>query len=521
MRDTQTHSSCPELNDDREALRHLYEDKRLGAHEIARRLGCSASAVLYRLRKHGIPVRQQRVSRHAECDGSWLAEHYLDRAPYVAWCHEHGIEPEDEGGHGLSTAACADEARVSRETIRRWLVQHGIERRRSDDSPTRRSQQRHLFALGRHAGAALRRFEAADVVRAIEVRENEIIRVEYVTGITERWALGKESDDRLRWPDHGWWTRQRRVVDAHQGFLGEDDAQTSGTVNGLPCTAKCYATLGFLDQRLLVAEVVRDLTTEGWRRPEFTNEELEDDLRAVLDGGTVHAPTPGYLRGQPGRPPSGVPAGMRLALDLVDWGPLSRPGGMTLAEAWCDPQRIYWAVESSLRRGDGITREGIAHRLCVGSAEGVARRAGPLWRPPGYWISLLRDVLGFDHRPIVFDATPTSGSKAVAVASLGGIYVHPSQFAIRHDGPLWNPRGGKSDGPEIDADDHGPAEVALVDCADLPSFEAAIERYRGQCDRIVTRLPWSAREGVRELGARVVRLRARPYKPDEIIAIWS
>lgn len=521
MQTAHSTSQCPDPLDDPNWLRSEYVDKRLGSHEIARKVGRAPSTVLYNLRKHGIPIRTSRVSRHAECDGSWLAEHYLDRDDYLTWCREHGLETAGDGGHGLPASACAAQAGVSRETIRRWLVQHGIERRGHDDRSSVRRERRHRYSLGRAARAAIQRFEAEDVVQGVSVHASEII-VEYITGLRERWALGEDGKHRLRFPDRGWWTRLQPRDDVYVGLYRDDGERDPYAEGGMPYSSAWMANMGFLDQRVLVHKLVRDLTSEGWRRPQFTAQVLEADLRAVLADTTRHAASPGYVNGQPGRPSSGVPAGIRLALDLVDWGPLRRPGGIALEDAWRDPRRVYWAIESLLRRGEDITREGIIHRVCVGAAEGVARRSGPLVRPVSYYVCLLRDVLSIDLPPIVFDPDPGCGTKAVAVAALGGVYLHPERFDVRRDSPLWAPVDGRPRTPEIEADDYGCAAVALVESEDLVAYEEAIDEYRGRCDQIVTRLPWCARAGALAFGARVVRLRARPYRrEDEIIAVWS
>lgn len=100
-------------------------------------------------------------------------------------------------------------------------------------------------------------------------------------------------------------------------------------------------------------------------------------------------------------------------------------------------------------------------------------------------------------------------------------HVYPERFDLRRDGPLWEPCACRPDTPDIEADDYGCAAVALVECDEIAAFGRAIDEFRGQCDQIDARMPWSARAGLLALGARVVRPRARPFPKDSVLAVWS
>ena len=78
-------------------------------------------------------------------------------------------------------------------------------------------------------------------------------------------------------------------------------------------------------------------------------------IHVVRRLGTLPALSPGYVREQVGRPSPGPPPGWRLAMNLRDWGPLAAPGRATVEEAWRDPNRMYRALESLVRRREAIT----------------------------------------------------------------------------------------------------------------------------------------------------------------------
>ena len=274
---------------------------------------------------------------------------------------------------------------------------------------------------------------------------------------------------------------------------------------------------GWLDKRLLIHRLVMRLVNEGWVQPDLPSSALIEDLAALRSDGQRYALSPGSIRGQPGRPRSGPPPGMLLCLSSLDWGPLAASGRPTLEEAWRNPRRVRWAVEGLIRRRQSTTRASIIHRMCCGRAEGVPSKAGPrITEPPSFWISVFRDVLGYEHSPIVLDAGLDCGARAVATGMLSGVYLHLQDQKFRTDGPLWEGGG------EIEPDDGTQAvDVVFADCARLGEFEDAIEEYGHRADRIVGALPWRDREAALALsGVGVVRYRPRPYLGDAVLAVW-
>lgn len=105
---------------------------------------------------------------------------------------------------------------------------------------------------------------------------------------------------------------------------------------------------------------------------------------------------------------------------------------------------------------------------------------------------------------------------------MSGAYAHPSDVALSRNSPLWEAHAGARAQPEVIEDDGLCAHTALVECGGFHDFQEAVAEYGCRCEQVVARLPWVDRERVLEMrGARVVRLRLRPFRGDEVIAIWS
>jgi transposase len=108
------HAVAPRGDVDDDEISRLYCDERRSGAEISKLLGCSASLVYFRLARFGIerrsPVGQRRGPSDAE-----LARLYTE-------C-------------GFSLRGIGEAHGVSTQTVRRWLIHAGIERRRSTFRP--------------------------------------------------------------------------------------------------------------------------------------------------------------------------------------------------------------------------------------------------------------------------------------------------------------------------------------------------------------------------------------------------
>jgi hypothetical protein len=370
--------------------------------------------------------------------------------------------------------------------------------------------------LGPKTRSDLHTFAGSDVVREFRVFHDRV-RVGYTDGLVETWDLDGERRRGHRLPRHGLWGHQPMLMPECNLNRHLDPTYDAEADPLFSLGSWGIEQAGWLDKRIMIHRLVARLVEEGWVQPRYPRNALEGDLRALRSAGPRYAPSAGYLRGQPGRPPSKkLPPGLLLCLDTTDWALLAAPGRPVIEQAWRDPARLRWSIEGLLRRGQRITRARIVYRLVCGKAEGFSSKAGPSWTPPSFWISVLRDILGYDRSPIVLDAGLDSGARAVAVGMMGGVYLHSPRQTFRTDGPLWQ------DGAVIEPDDESQAvDVVFADCASVAEFKDAIEQYGLRADRVVGALPWRDREAALELrGVSVVRYRPRPYLDDAVLAVW-
>lgn len=372
-----------------------------------------------------------------------------------------------------------------------------------------------MAILGPVTTAALRRFEADDLVEQVHVHHDRI-RVAYATGIREVWGLLGEKPRRLTLPTSGWRRRMPLEGLEFSTFWQLDlDYEPDNDIFFM-LTGRDLRHAGFLERRLVVHRAVTRLLREGWIKPNFPNEALDDDLAALRTDPRRFVVTPGYVRGQPGRATS-PPPGLVLANHLVDWGPLAGPGRIALRDAWSDPRRLYWAVSALVEKGRDVVRAGIIHRLVCGTAMGFPVKAGPRWESPALCRSILQYLLGLGHRPVVLDLDPGCGSLAVATASLGGVYIASSIEAFAPEGIEW----AGSIGASIIADDSEvTADVVFVNVVDVEDLVEQVRKLGWRCATVVGELPDGP--GVRDAlpGADVIRLRPRPFRKDKILVVW-
>ena len=168
-------------------------------------------------------------------------------------------------------------------------------------------------------------------------------------------------------------------------------------------------------------------------------------------------------------------------------------------------------------QGEDISRASIIHRLTTGQAEGLSTKAGPRWESPSLYRSILSDLLGLGHRPVVLGLGVGCGSLAVATASMQGIYIARSIGEFAPEGIKW----ASSIGAEVvEDDDELTADVALVDVRDVGDLLGAIETLGRRCASIVTQLPDGERVRAVLPEADLVRFRPRPYRKDEVLVVW-
>ncbi len=383
-----------------------------------------------------------------------------------------------------------------------------------------------MAVVGPKTRAALRKLEGSGEVTDVRVLHDRV-RARFASGLTETWDLDGSRPQRKRLPRSNWWLRAPIRATEHGLLRAFDPDYEPHDDPEFFYAATDVLETGFLDQRLFVNRLARELATEGWRRPITPRTALAEDLDRVRRTVRRHALSTGFLRGQPGRPPRGIPPGLALCNELLDWGTLEAPDRPSLSEGWADPLRLRCAIDALLSEGRPLTRLGLIHRMTCGRAQGHSVKCGPRWQPVSLWISVLRDVLGIKRHPVILDLDSGCGSLAVATAVLNGAYIHPPSVEPSASGPLWRGAGEADEGscwPDLVEDDGAMcADAAFVGPTDVAGLGQAVDSYGPRTALVAADMLWSERDEVlRQLPlVRVVRFKNRPFRLEErLLAIW-
>ena len=373
-----------------------------------------------------------------------------------------------------------------------------------------------MTILGKESRAALSEFADEDIIEAVRVHHSHL-RISFGTGVVETWGLEGEKPRRLMFPRRGWWGPMPISAPEYHAFRQLDGDYDAASDPFFVVSGRDISRAGFLTQRLLIHSLVRQLRSEGWRKPVFPEEALEDDLRSLHDDGRHYVVTPGFAH-VPGRTTT-PPPGMIACNHLADWGWLRAPGRPSLAEAWACPKRLYWALDSLVQHRQDITKTAIIHRLTTGESMGFAQKAGPRWEPPSFYRAVLRDLLGL-HRPVVLDLRPGCGAMAVATISLRGIYIPSSTSVITPEGMAWARRIG---GEVVDDDGDVTADVAFLGhLHDVEDFVEAVESVGLRAAQVVGFVKDGEAARARVPGTSVVRFRETPFsKKDGAVVVWT
>lgn len=376
-----------------------------------------------------------------------------------------------------------------------------------------------MAVLGPRTRAALRKLEGCPDVEDVRLFHDRV-RTTFTGGLKETWDLDGSRPSGWRLPRSGWWRREPVRATEHGLLRVFDEDYDPHADTEFYYSASDLEQCGFLDRRVFANRLAAELASEGWRRPTTPSSVLVDDLERVQQGVPGHALSTGFIRGQPGRTQRGMPAGLLLCNEFIDWGHLEAPGRPTLSAGWSDPLRLRNAIDALLAGGRPVTRPGIIHRMTCGQARGHAVKCAPRWEPISLWISILRDVLGIPRHPVVMDATPGCGARAIATAALEGAYIHPASHTLSSRGPAWD---GETWPALLPDDGWVCADVALVNATDCDSLREAVEDLGPRAACLVSIMASSNRAPVMSLGLNlgVIRVRPRPFHAGEqILVIW-
>ena len=373
-----------------------------------------------------------------------------------------------------------------------------------------------MAILGKETRAALSAFADEDIVEAVRVHHTHLW-ISYTTGVVETWGLEGGKPRRLMFPRSGWWGPMPIGAPEYHAFRQLDGNYDAASDPFFVVSGRDISRAGFLTQRLLIHSLVRQLRSEGWRKPVFPVEALDDDLRSLRDDGRRYVVTPGFVH-VPGRTTT-PPPGMTACNHVTDWGSLRSPSRPTLAKGWACPRRLYWAFDSLVQHRQDITRTAIIHRLTTGESRGFAQKAGPRWEPPSFYRAVLRDLLGL-YRPVVLDLRPGCGAMAVATASLRGVHISSSASMITPEGGDWARRVG---GEVVEDDGDVTADVAFLGhLSDIENFVEAFGALGRRAAQVVGFVDDGEAARARVPGTSVIRYRPRPFaKRDGAILVWS
>lgn len=179
-----------------------------------------------------------------------------------------------------------------------------------------------------------------------------------------------------------------------------------------------YLTAGFVNLRLKVHEIIRDLLEEGWVDPRFLEETLVEDYEAVKACDInyhIHGTAKMDMYNGGNKRP-----GAYLSMHFLDWGSLSEPHRITPKEAWTQPKTLLRALDGVIQQKEDITRRSLLRRMCV---YGGDRISGPRLIPPSFFIAILKHVFKHVKNPTVLDVNPGLLNIATATAIVEGAYV--------------------------------------------------------------------------------------------------
>lgn len=120
--------------DNKEWFEEHYVRRKMGFRALAALIGKPNNwlAVKRRLKRFRITRRTREESVGSDnpcCEEGWLYYYYSRPKEYKKWCDERGIEPDEDGGQGLTLHQCADLAGASHQTIANWLALFQIKAR--------------------------------------------------------------------------------------------------------------------------------------------------------------------------------------------------------------------------------------------------------------------------------------------------------------------------------------------------------------------------------------------------------
>ena len=324
---------------------------------------------------------------------------------------------------------------------------------------------------------AIRLLRQSDLVKSVDITWYEIS-VKFKTGIRENWILNPRKNQKKRFslpfPYVNLFGREIKTFCEFQTKLF-DDAYNASIA---PCFRVQYRDIkraGFIDVRLKVQELVRQLYSEGWIQPQYPLIALRDDLRRVdeysLDttvvGNLVNAYStyrqPGYI----------------ISSNFCkNWGDIEEPRRRSLKKAWKMKSVLYRAINKIIHARNDITRSELIRTLAIFSS----KKHGPRFISPVFYRGILERVLKVE-KPVILDPTPGYGSVAVATSLVKGSMLYDAQ-SLHFDplalGKYLNISINKYNGENVDAVIFG-----TVNHLNLDDVKLTVNKYKSKAKNIL------------------------------------
>jgi hypothetical protein len=287
------------------------------------------------------------------------------------------------------------------------------------------SRGRKLTAAQR---GALERLRQSSLVERFAVRRDWIA-VYFETGILERWTFDRPTHlpkYRQLPSDEREWVRQEIPIlnEDPDGFDAIFNDETEEVENFLVRQDDIRAG-GFFDQRLLVHQIIYRLLSEGWYTPSFKDGALRADWARLHDlrSNNVISRSLISMRGGPTRRRG---SGYAVWAHFFDLGVYER-GKHVFRSCYDNPKIMLHAIDKLITHRIKITRSTLLYAI-LHSCYPVTGRGLFGFRPHTY-----RDIFEkvmMVKKPVVLDMTPDLGSKAMATALCGGVYMFPKENKV-------------------------------------------------------------------------------------------
>jgi hypothetical protein len=321
------------------------------------------------------------------------------------------------------------------------------------------------------------------------------LEVEFKDGLKENWALrpGPKWWRKQNIPPSGWFKSDVKITNSYESNLFDEEWNKFIKPHFL-LSRKSIVNSGFCDVRLKIHSIIMSLLEEGWIDIVHPDDAVMEDFKNVKGANkkpfvlTVHWVKHYSL--------TTVPPGYRIITQCSDWGDLTNDN-LSLRNGWKDAKTLYYAIDKLIKKKKVVSRDNITRKMIS------TGKAGVRFANPCFYAALLNTYFKIKN-PIVLDASPDVGSKAIGVKSVGGTYNYID------NNPMFAAKMSKYVG-DLDIDD-GETGVDLIFMNDIYdrtlNWVDRLKDFRDRGDIIVA---FVRRENIDKVKAdKIVRCSIRP-----------